>query len=277
MSFLSKMKDILFDEEDVIVEGNKEEEKKPVITKEVEIPKIEKIEVPAAPVVEDTLEMPSPFMDFDEDEFESSIPKIPNVEQSRQKKPNVVEYERTKTVEKRYDYGRYEKVETTEIKEKKKFKPSLIISPVYGVLNEDYKPEDIKHREETYSGLNIDEVRKKAYGEIKEEEEIPTYVKTTITTYKEKPKEQESVEDLLTRSSDYDFLVEDEEELDVKDDNYNTFNEYDNFDVTSEIEIPREVSKKKETTRVYEDDEDTLESDLFDLIDSMYESKEENI
>ena len=52
-------------------------------------------------------------IDFDEEEFTSMSRPKP--------KANVLEYERKKTVEKRTDYGRYERVETREYTEKRKF------------------------------------------------------------------------------------------------------------------------------------------------------------
>lgn len=61
------------------------------------------------------------------------------------------------------------------VEEKKSFKPSPIISPVYGVLDKNYKKEDIKpskdrpikrHVEEK---LTVDDIRNKAYGTLEDE------------------------------------------------------------------------------------------------------------
>ena len=89
-----------------------------------------------------------PFFDFDEEEFDKQLPaKPPVVEHPTEKRTsNVFEYERKKKIEKRTDYGRYEKTEITETVERKKFKPSPIISPVYGILNENYDKTDIMKR-----------------------------------------------------------------------------------------------------------------------------------
>lgn len=69
------------------------------------------------------------------------------------------------------EYGKaYEKKET-----KTGFKPSPIISPIYGVLDKNYKKEDVKEKKEvhlksysTYSNnkdnVTVDDVRNKAYG-----------------------------------------------------------------------------------------------------------------
>ncbi len=65
------------------------------------------------------------------------------------------------------DYGKaYEKKE-----ERTGFKPSPIISPIYGVLDKNYKKEDVKDKKEvrlsSYSreSINVDDIRNKAYGE----------------------------------------------------------------------------------------------------------------
>lgn len=281
MSILKKMKDILFEEEEIVIQ-------KPEPKKEVEVtrdtPK-EKI-VNEAPIVEkitpqvkekvseDTKELPSPFIDFDEDEFENNLPFIPREPVKTQvptrSKPVYNEYERKIKVEKKVDYGRYEKIETTEIKEKKKFKPSLIISPVYGVLNEDYLPEDIKTSVYDTEKLDIDEVRKKAYGELEElektiDEPIKTFYEEKTTVSLRTPYESEekvkTIDELLSISADEKIEVASEVE-----------EEYD-FDLTEKIDI-NEVKKNKKEVSI---EEDTLENDLFDLIDSMYENKEEVI
>ena len=62
------------------------------------------------------------FPDFDEEEFSSMAKPQPKP------KANVLEYERKKTVEKRTDYGRYERIETREYTEKKKLTNQLLHS-----------------------------------------------------------------------------------------------------------------------------------------------------
>ena len=60
-----------------------------------------------------------------------------------------------------------------EKEEKKMFKPTPIISPVYGILDKNYHKEDIVNRAEvkdTPSKENpIDVVRDKAYGSLEDE------------------------------------------------------------------------------------------------------------
>ena len=160
MGLFNKIKGILFEEveDDEVVDTPKpkaSEVKKP-IAERIEPQKREEVVINTPPKVEVPKEVKHdqinerdlfksdntfPFQEFDEKEFESM---------SRVNKPkqttNVLEYEKKKKIEKKYDLGRYERVEKTEVVERKKFKPSPIISPVYGILNEDYKPEDIKEK-----------------------------------------------------------------------------------------------------------------------------------
>ena len=112
--------------------------------------------------------------------------------------------------------------------EKKVFKPTPIISPVYGILDKNYHKEDIKQKnnskESAYSNnkeVSIDDIRKKAFGTLEDDLEV--------TLFGEQ-KEQ----------------INDTEEIDM-------------FD-----ELMEEKPEEKD------------ESDLFNLIDSMYEKEGEN-
>ena len=142
-----------------------------------------------------------PFPDFDEEEFSSTM----NRQQKKSSPTNVLEYEKKKKIEKRYDFGRYERTETREVVEKKKFKPSPIISPVYGILNEDYKVEDIKDvtEENRQNNLDIESVRKKAFGEVEilEEPKETVYEETVTVKLKEneleKQKKVKTIDELL--------------------------------------------------------------------------------
>ena len=295
MGFFNKIKDILFEDEEV----EEKVEPKKEIKKEVEKPIIEKVEPPKkveeAPkeMVKESVAVKSrdnsfdtiserelfksentfPFPDFDEAEFSSMS------RQQRQKPTtNVLEYEKKKKVEKKYDFGRYERVETREVVEKKKFKPSPIISPVYGILNEDYKIEDIKDKTAEYASQNLDfnSVRKKAFGQIEkldEIEEVPkeTYYEETVTVKlkedeKEKKHKEKTIDELLEDTADVAIDINKEKTSKHKD-----IEEYKNIEEELE-EIKDEPSKNKEET--FEDD-DTLENDLFDLIDSMYDNRED--
>ncbi|MEG1648082.1 MAG: hypothetical protein RR325_04895 [Bacilli bacterium] len=206
-----------------------------------------------------------PFPEFDEAEFSNSVSR------PTPKTTNVLEYERKKKVEKRTDYGRYEKVEIKETVEKRKFKPSPIISPVYGILNEDYKIEDIRNKdlEKTASNLDIEKVRKKAFEtlEILEEEPKTTFYEETVTV-----KLKEPVEEKIQKVKTIDDLLDDTDEQEL---NLRPTRESLNENQYSEIEEELDEVDESNKLDFRKEEEDTLENDLFDLIDSMYDSRED--
>lgn len=87
-----------------------------------------------------------------------------------------------------HEYGTYERKE-----ERTTFKPSPIISPIYGILDKNYTKEDVVQKKEvrlssSYSrgSMNVDDVRDKAYGrkeeekpEVKEERPAPKFEEET--------------------------------------------------------------------------------------------------
>ncbi len=206
-----------------------------------------------------------------------------------------------------HEYGGYEKKE-----EKTGFKPSPIISPIYGILDKNYKKEDVVSKKEvrltsSYArgNVSIEDVRKKAYGSLSDdiEREIEDDIKEEKT---EEPKVEETVEE-------DNVLVDLSEEADkpfVKDVTVGDALEYysdlgleynvDYMDASKEratgkrvqeekVEEPKEEIVEEEKQEVSEEPkiveevkeekketEETLDSDdnLFDLIDSMYQEDE---
>ncbi len=287
MSFVKKLKDILFEEEEELTEPIKvrEEVKK-------EEPKIVKIEPKNEDKIENLNENPTPrvsserelfrssestfqFPDFDEEEFKSSMMKPAQNNVNVKSRANVLEYERKKTVEKRTDYGRYERVENKEYTEKRKFKPSPIISPVYGILNQDYKAEDIIKKDDNEINIDIDMVRKKAFEPKKEEiikpvEKVDDKVTEPVVTFFEEKdtikvsdekndNDYKSIDDLLESAAD-EINLEDTLEMPKT----------NNLDA-----IEEELEKLDVAEEEKNDLDDTLDNDLFELIDSMYDEREE--
>lgn len=294
MGLLNKIKGILFEEveEDEVVSTPKSEEKKPIAEKiepqrKVEEPVEKSVPKVTAPVKEEKTENLnerdlfksdniSPFFDFDEEEF-SNMSRV-----QKPKTTNVMEYERKKRVEKRYDMGNFSKIERTEVVEKKKFKPSPIISPVYGILNEDYKPEDIKSKTDNVvnTGLDFNSVRKKAFGEETLGEPEATYYEESVTVKvkeneEEKQQKVKTIDELLEDTSDVTIDVDEKNSVEDKNDikATNEVADYERIDKDLE-EVTAKCDVNKTEMRKVEDD-DTLENDLFDLIDSMYDNREE--
>ncbi len=218
-----------------------------------------------------------------------------------------------------YSYGKYngdykQNIEANreviakslEIKEERKaFTPSPIISPVYGVLNENYKKEDIVTKDESRqasgkSVLDLDSVRRKAYGTLEDEieislnkknEEISRYDDQTepdvleedgisisdLLVDKDEPKEiageeefEDEVEEVVPRMVD----IESKNDMDVSIDEKGSTLEDDILaGIKQDRHIPPRKEKVKEEVAVKENSGG--EEDLFDLIDSLYEGKGE--
>lgn len=278
MSLFNKIKDILFEEEEqteTIKMVKEEPVKKEPVERKVENSIQSNNDFNGNNFTKEEVEFPKEkdlftdnsfrFPDFDEEEFKSSIPK-------RQTTSNVLDYERKKVTEKRdRDYIRYDRNETKELVEKKKFKPSPIISPVYGVLNQDYRPEDVKNRGEETPILNVDEVRKKAFEpEVLITESKSEVIDEPVVTFFEEKEEKtsnfedmKSIDELLESASDEEITLEDELEI-SSGNNLDAINE----ELNNYKEVEEEIKTDKES-------DDTLENDLFELIDSMYETRED--
>ena len=238
----------------------------------------------------------------------------------------------------------------TEPEQKKVFTPSPIISPVYGVLDKNYKKDDITTKDETANrvinrrkkeNMTVDDIRNKAYGTLENELE-DTLLGNTLEY-----EEYDSLDnkEALDMFNDIDFKqiddeieeknerfrkaekkvlldekieVEDEDDTEVlarkleeqkkKLERINQFmeeneinkeeNEQDNYDEVEEkdtteadfIENPsfeednssfdddvtEEVIEEENNEVSLDDNESSLsDSELFDLIDSMYEKGDE--
>lgn len=148
---------------------------------------------------------------------------------------------------------------TTLMKEERKsntpFKPSPIISPVYGILDKNYKKDDIVNKtveDTTKKALNYDTIRMKAFSEKK------------VVELEEEP--SKSIDELLI-----DTISIDEEQ--INDDN--DFDEsfiLDNEETSSPEDILDSMENDLPSDEITTDD--ALETDLFNLIDSMYERED---
>lgn len=280
MGLFKKVKDILFDEEEYTEqikitpemrnESVKKEEEVPV--KKASIPE-EKKEVQKNVSEKEVFKNNAfPFWDdFDEEEFANSKPiepsPKPNLAKSEQvsrptsRYSNVLDYERKKNISKNKEFSSIKKYETTETIERKKFKPSPIISPVYGVLDRDYKKEDIEKLER--EKVDVQKVRDKAFGSD-EKKEVKTYFEQSETVSLSPRKETEekvrTLDELLEDTSDVTIDIDNDLENELK-------------EVESKISAKEDVEITKEVPKIEKSDE-SLENDLFDLIDSMYDSKD---
>lgn len=314
-----------------------------------EVAKKDELEMPkpaksTEPVVKET---PSPFLSFDEEEFErlnshivvNDKPSRSNSDVST-RKDDYSEFQRkangnisatTPTRDnKKYNPDRYKIDENVS---KKPFKPSPVISPVYGILDKNYKIDDIVDKKDgikreivkvpvreeitAYKNveeekperevLSIDSVRNKAFGAIDELErtatlkieeakeerkqivEIPIMTEDTskeeVDDFDKLENEESthnSLDDLVSQhfdSVEADELDEDEETVPrALDDVEKTTTLQILDDIEKELNSIKPVKKEDETLEdedVSSKEDDSLENDLFNLIDSMYEKGEE--
>ena len=266
MGLLDKLKN-MFTEEEVEEEEEKEPIKKEVFQVEIPAPKIEeKKEEKAEPEkVEKQEKFVFPVY-FDDADFEKKEepPKKPAPVQSRS--DSYSSPTRTAPLERE----RYVQVPKKTEEPRKKFKLSPVISPVYGILDKNYKKEDIiekKSGNDDYFGYQgdsasrVDKVRKKAFGTLEDELES-TLSHIDLTEYTE-------VEQVVTPKV--------KEELEAEAVSKNDEELEDMFfdkDMTLEDAIKKYDSANEKLNGDGEKEKDDLiESDLFNLIDSMYDKE----
>ncbi len=345
--------DLNFDESDVLgeVPGHQD-----VVTSEKNNERDENLDLPIRKE-----EKKSPFLSFDEDEFERlnsrvnrnesrvvnkvksvGTPVSNSVNTARKANNNFSSTSTSKDT--RVDNNdRYKINSGTLGSGKKPFTPSPVISPVYGILDKNYKKDDIVDKQggmkreplvktvskpviqkeetelrksSTLYEVDIDSVRKKAYGELEdlentltsielpvmEEKEEEPIVTTFEETYeKEEPSIEEQLDEKydvsgitpesLSETNDLDKVVEEElEDKQVEKKEQKKSKILDELEKTSTLQILddiekelnsiRPISKKEDEVEEEElpsrdKEDDTLESDLFHLIDSMYQEGEE--
>lgn len=284
-SKLNKMKSFLFDDEEesvkkpkvAIKKDSKKEIEKEIEKEEKKLPKTQDIEElyfeDVSEVKEESGEIKSrvqkkeaefKFPQFDDDDFAvSKVRPEPLFEKQIKEEPKKVLYQGSKRKE-----------------ETKKFKPSPIISPIYGLLDSEgntIKEEDKKEKVK-YEEVSLDSVRKKAYGIDSELEN--TMKRLSKKTIEEAEKDMEKEEKELSREKSK-KIIEKESVLVKEEDNDDMILPNINF---KEIDVDKERKKlndikdskqdiiKKENLDD-DDDDDTKEQDLFNLIDSMYQKE----
>ncbi len=210
-------------------------------------------------------------------------------ERKPEKKPEPTLYhsDRTSNIS-IHEYGGYEKKESKPV-----FRPSPIISPIYGILDKNYKKEEIIPKREvrltSYAKehMSVDDVRRKAFGSLADDIALDIDGKTTHDEIEEEKEEVIDDDNLLVDLSDTSskpevsqVTVGDAEEyfrdlgleynIDYKDSSKERATGR-RSDHTKELE---EVSQKEESETYRETTSDlSTDDNLFDLIDSMYEDE----
>lgn len=380
MGFMSKIKGILFDEDEIevqvdsdelpgmppkevkhldrkvssgIIEHHRDEVEEEDTIKEIKIPafdETEEIKLNKVPGKFDLVDDEEMERDFPIDKEENnSVPTKTfddfdiNLNYRGRSNENIDDnnYKSVDEVRKEYNIGAPHKKHSEEIKDyrkmlnsetestKKPFTVTPVISPVYGVLDKNYKAEDVEEKRELISKTNSG-VKPRMFGPVSyNDEPLPTLKKadtslkkdlvelnTTINELISDSVTSESISEGIAKSEDEvkeEVTVEEEIVVDVGDndeeiiktENYDDYentsieNEYignnnieDAFDSTDEykridesqdikedlddtgdiVDVDKLIDKTEEDNDDDEDLNNTIETDLFNLIDSMYKS-----
>ena len=136
-----------------------------------------------------------------------------------------------------------------EPKEKPKFKATPVISPVYGILDKNYKKEEVRERDEednlikrSSKKVDFETVRKKAFGNLADEIK-DNLLCENCELYKEVKKISALTEDDLL----YDMTVDPEEEKEIT-----IAKAYDNYE---EFGVAYEPKVEKRTTNIHIEEE----------------------
>ncbi|MBQ3020966.1 MAG: hypothetical protein IJD92_01925 [Bacilli bacterium] len=299
MGIFDKIKGILFDEEEVELPEIKKEPEKVVKKENIRIEEdenpIKEIKIPKDDFSDREHKTESTFtfpIDFDDEEFERPV-------REEKPRPRIEE-----TIEKKQPLKRDYTDFLNKKDVKKQFKPTPIISPVYGVLDQNYKKEDVIVKKDVLrrpNEITLDEVRKKAFGTLEDEIELNMPSNEEKTIIKEEIKKEIIVEEPVDKLKTIGELIEedslkidvpklesiideeeqhnnkeDEEEITIEEPK-NTFEDLIKEDIIDDVEeeIIEEEIIEDEVKEIEEDEIDEDEADLFSLIDSMYEEKGE--
>lgn len=331
MGLLDKIKDLFVDE---VIEDEEVEVEEPASKKIYEEPKNELPKVMRETISKTEKKEETPNLDFSFDELKGAKPKKEFVPEEKPKesvpttqpkfsfpidleedyKPlkrnnvNILELEKEKKVEPPKEMPKPLYPEKEDITKKSKFRASPVISPVYGILDKNYKKEEVVEREEKDVSMkrpskkvDFETVRKKAFGNLTDELK-DNILCENCELYKEAQRINELKEDDLL----YDMTIDSEKEtpmtIEKAYDNYEEFgvayqkevskeeniivNHNEESAVASKVEIKeptkeealpsREEKNKVSIPKQEEPKEEKVDADFFELIDSMYKERNED-
>ena len=162
------------------------------------------------------------------------------------------------------------------IKEKPRFKATPVISPVYGILDKNYKKEEVKERDEAPSlmkrpskKVDFETVRKKAFGNLADEIK-DNLLCENCELYKEVKKISALKEDDLL----YDMTVDDEEKPVTIEKAYDNYEEFGvAYEPKSKSILPEEFDTEQQEPVIVnnmESETDEVESRIDDIINQTH-------
>ena len=279
MSLLNKVKDFFYDEEEVdeyeetmpIKVHHKEKKEKIKVNKLEHEKREEKAKVQDVSEIElfkaeRTFNFPMDIYEDENDSIKEEKEEKTNISIEKKETVNTNNY--TTKQENPYsnirNYAKYE--DKKEEKEVKKFKPTPVISPIYGILDKNYKKEDIiidsAAEKDRTKKLDYDEVRKKAYKDVYKEDEEEKSIFFNLNDKQEEKEENDYVK-IVYNDVTY------EEEKDDKNVTIGEKIEEYQKELEKDIDLNEEDNIDDDTKILSE----TKEQDLFNLIDNMYNSE----
>lgn len=291
MKLLEKLKNTFFEEEEIIIE-------EPVKKTETVARKVEPIEIKSEKKAEDILKeteesliekskmeyysdnelikKDNKVQYFDEDDF---------LENDYEQKEEIKEESKKlygESADKLYSSINYSSITSNKpygAPLKEAFKPTPVISPIYGILDKNYKKEEVIDRKDKPSSYvsrrnaDLDSIRKKAYGGLDPLEEMNQAKKEVEPSVEEDSLLYDMTSDNSKPVVNQVTIADAEEYFEDLGLEYNI----DYKDNCYEKATGRRTSSKKVVEEETDDtaNEVNLEDNLFDLIDSMYEGGEE--
>ena len=222
---------------------------------------------------------------FDKEEKEEVKEETPYV-----RKEPVKETTYTRSI-----YHNISREEPKRPEEKKKFKPTPVISPVYGVLDKNYTVDDVVDADKTKEfsldkkTVDFDSVRNRAYKDL--DEELEKTMNTEVFYNLDEEENDDSKESVIITYDEAEepapVVAEEVEFKDVEipevkvssiEETEDESEEDDDLAPDVKIEVPKRTRRSRTVASVIEETEkkDKEEKeDLFNLIDNMYNEDDE--
>lgn len=300
MKLLEKLKNTFFEEE--YIEVDEPEVKKQEVAKKVEPKEIKREEKKMAPVEEKTpevvVEEEKKIENYSDRELSRKDSKLPYFEDddfietglkgSKKEEPRKLYGESADKLYSSISYSDTSANKPYSAPLKEAFKPTPIISPIYGILDKNYRKEEVIDKKDKMPGVSsyvsrknadLDSVRKKAYGGLDPLEEMNKPVNNSISEIKNDSEEDNLLYDMTSDNSkpmvdqvtlaDAEEYFEDlglEYNIDYKDTRYERATGRRSSSTYSQDEVKEKIELAEDAN---------LEDNLFDLIDSLYEEGEE--
>ena len=172
-----------------------------------------------------------------------------------------------------------------ELEKPKKFRPTPVISPVYGVLDKNYKTDEVVSKEEdsyaiqrSSKKVDFEAVRKKAYGTLSDD--IKNNMLCENCELLKEIKVSKKIERLSEEDLLYNMTVDDEDEVKKEDTNKDITLEqakenYEDFGVT--YELPPKRSRDNDEVKIVNHAEEEVVGEKVEVTEPVIEKENKNI